>query len=413
MKENFAYQQLNEFQKEFEAKNELLREYFQEINPIDYLHSIFPDKSSNDDFFVVIGTLKDPKGKIIEKGTITRVKFEEVLGLSWRPNAYIPYADFKNNYYHSKTLEKVRAFVVDIDNLTSLTLKRFIKFHLNEFSLPTYIINSGKGIHLIYQLSEPIPVKGLRLTLNKLNQQIQDTISEVLKVDKHPLMQPYRFPGFTTKINTISTVFKLRDSYNLQELLEKFKVKINKEMLLNRYKKEGRISKIIPLPNGSIYFFKWFCRKLFKNPPIPGRRHNTFFALGIVSYKCKRVIPKEEAKEVIYMLYEIMEEKNLHFGFSLAEALKAFEKGYNTKAITVSWKYLCQLLEWEYKPNKRNGRKREEHLELARGIKELKLRKQREEKLKKVLELKQKGLSLRQISKLLNIPYRTLISWLG
>jgi hypothetical protein len=284
---------------------------------------------------------------------------------------------------------------------------------LNEFSLPTYIINSGKGIHLIYQLSEPIPVKGLRLTLNKLNQQIQDTISEVLKVDKHPLMQPYRFPGFTTKINTISTVFKLRDSYNLQELLEKFKVKINKEMLLNRYKKEGRISKIIPLPNGSIYFFKWFCRKLFKNPPIPGRRHNTFFALGIVSYKCKRVIPKEEAKEVIYMLYEIMEEKNLHFGFSLAEALKAFEKGYNTKAITVSWKYLCQLLEWEYKPNKRNGRKREEHLELARGIKELKLRKQREEKLKKVLELKQKGLSLRQISKLLNIPYRTLISWLG
>ena len=409
MDKNLAYQYFdNELQREFEAKNKLLRTYFEEIDPIDYLHFIFPDKSPDDDFIVVLGTLRDKEGNIIEKGTIARVEFEKVLGLAWRSNAYIPYADFKRKYYHSRTLEKLRAFVVDIDNLTSLTLKRFVKFHLNEFPLPTYIVNSGKGVHLIYQLIEPIHVKGLRFTLNKLNQQIQSTISQIVRVDKHPLIQPYRFPGFTTKINTVSTAFKLRSSYNLEELLKNFKVKVNEKMLLNRYDEKGETTKIIPLPNGSIYFFKWFCRRLFRNPPIPGRRHNSFFALGIVSYKCKRVIPKEEAKEVVFMLYEIMEGKNLHLGFSFTEALKAFEKGYNTKAITVSWKYLCDLLGWEYVPNKRNGRKRKEHVNLMNKIRLAKREFEREELLKKAVELKEKGISLRQISKLLGVSRKTL-----
>jgi len=42
------------------------------------------------------------------------------------------------------------------------------------------------------------------------------------------------------------------------------------------------------------------------NPPIPGRRHNSFFALGIVAYKCRREVPYEEALETIPMVYEDM-----------------------------------------------------------------------------------------------------------
>ncbi len=54
------------------------------------------------------------------------------------------------------------------------------------------------------------------------------------------------------------------------------------------------------------------------NPPIPGRRHNSFFALGIVAY-----IQYEEALEAI----PIMMDRNLHIGFTIEEAYSAEKRG--------------------------------------------------------------------------------------
>ncbi len=59
------------------------------------------------------------------------------------------------------------------------------------------------------------------------------------------------------------------------------------------------------------------------NPPIPGRRHSSFFALGIVAYKCRREVPYEEALETI----PIMMDRNLHIGFTIEEAYSAEKRG--------------------------------------------------------------------------------------
>jgi hypothetical protein len=404
---NLVNQRPDNLQEEFEAKNSLLRKKYLEVDPDDYLESIFPEKSPDDDFLLVIGTLKDSKGNLIEKGTVLRIKFEELYLFSWKSNAYIPYADFYKNYYHSKTLKRVRAFVVDIDNLTSLTFKRFLRFNLKQIPTPTYIVNSGKGIHLVYKLLEPQEVKGSRWTLNRINSEIQNLISQCVEVDKHSLFQPYRFPGFASKINTIATAFKLREAYTLEELMEFLKIRKPKEL-----KKKSKKAEVFPIPNGSIHFYNWFCNKLFRYPPIPGRRHNSFFALGIVSYKCRRVVPKDEAEEVVYMVYEVMQNKNLHVGFSLREALEAFYKGYNPKAITVRWKTLCDLLGWEYRANKRNGKSREEHLAYVNTIRSAKANYEKSQLLPKVLELHNKGISLRKISEILGISTPTLVRWI-
>ena len=148
------------------------------------------------------------------------------------------------------------------------------------------------------------------------------------------------------------------------------------------------------------------------NPPIPGRRHNSFFALGIVAYKCRREVPYEEALETIPMVYEDMMDRNLHIGFTIEEAYSAFHKGYSPKYVRASWKYLCGLLGWEYKPNKRNGRSREEHLEVMNAFRLVRKELRKKKYLSQILELKRKGLSLRQISKLLGIPHQTISDWL-
>ena len=403
---------VNELQQEFEAKNEILRLRFLEISPAEYIETIFKDKKEEDELIVVIGTQKDSKGNIIEKGTITRIKFDEIFDIAWRSNAYIPYADFKNNYYKSSTLEKVRAFVVDCDRITSTTLSRTLKYLLRELPAePTHIVNSGKGVHFVYTLSQPAKIKGLRWSINKLNEAIQDSFKEEnLNLDKHPIVHPYRFPGFMTKINTTATVFKIREPYTLEEIMKLFEINPNPD---DRKKKENnKKPKVYVLPNGSRNFFEYVIRRLFRNPPIKGRRHNSFFALGIVSYKCKREVPKEEALEVIEMIYEIMVDKNLHIGFKIEEAYKAFEKGYNPKAIKAKWKYLCELLGWEYRPNKRNGRTREEHIAYMNYIRQAKAKFRRKEIMPIVWIMLEDGLSIRQISQMLGIPRSTLSRWI-
>jgi len=412
MAENLARQHepQGNLQREFQAKNEILWSYFPEIDPGEYLEFLFLEK---DELIVVFGSVKDKEGNIIEKGTVKRIRKDDIWLIAWRSNAYLPYATFVRNYYQSKTLETVRAFVVDLDNVTSRNLTRLLRYGLSKFPKPTHIVNSGKGIHLVYVLSKPQPVKGYRWSVNALNTAIQESYEILGELDKHPVMHPYRFPGFQTKINTKATVFKLREPYTFEELMELFKVPGKRVNRSSKLEQNSKKAEILYLPRGTRTFFEWVLWKLFKNPPIPGRRHNSFFALGIVAYKCKREVPKWEAVEAVDMVYDDMERYNMHIGFTREEAHRAFEKGYNPKAVRVRWKYLCELLGWEYKPNKRNGRKREEHLKIARQVRALYQRLKKEEKEKHIKRLLSEGYTKAQIAELLGMSRRNLYKTYG
>ena len=63
--------------------------------------------------------------------------------------------------FPSKTLKSVKAFVVDCDGVTSTRLKKILKYLWSSLPAePTYIINSGQGVHFV--LSEPV-VKGFHV----------------------------------------------------------------------------------------------------------------------------------------------------------------------------------------------------------------------------------------------------------
>ena len=401
--------QPEDLRQEFEAKNEILRSKFLEISPLDYIKTVFPDKDENDEVPVIFGAIRDEERE--QRGTVKRIRFSEIWKVAWYQNAYLSYCDFKKNYYHSKTLERVRGFVVDCDGVTSTKLTKILRYLWNFLPAePTHIVNSGQGVHFVYLLSKPVEVRGLRWSINRLNKAIQESFSEFLEVDKHPVVHPYRFPGFQTKINTTARVFKVRDGYSFEELLEKFKITSRK--MEKKERKTRNKAEVYVLPNGKRAFFEWVLRRLFKNPPIPGRRQNSFFALGIIAYKCKREVPYTEALETIPMIYEDMMDRNLHIGFTIDEAYKAFHKGYTPKYVLASWRYLCELLGWEYKPNKRNGLSRKEHCRYMNYIKSAKAKFRREMYMPKVKELLEDGWSIRKISSLLGVPKSTLSRWI-
>lgn len=390
-----------ELRKSFEEKNILLAQKFLQVSPEEYLNRVLGEKGEEDVLVVVLGGIGE------ERGTVIRVPVGEVWQLAWRDNAYIPYADFHRDYYHSKTVKSVMAFVVDADGADAGELKKLMKYMWEALPAePSYIVNSGSGVHFVYAISSPVEVGGRRYTLYELNRRIQEAFAGIGRLDKHPLVHPYRWPGFMTKIGTVATVFQVRAHYSVEELLEAFGMGISKPVF------RRKAQSVLYLPRGSRAFFVWVLRRLFRNPPIPGRRHNSFFALGIVAYKCRGEVPREEAREAVEMVYRDIAKIGMDAGFSLKEAHEAFGKGYNPKAVTVTWKYLCSLLGWEYKANKRNGRSREEHCEYIRAIKKAKAEFKKKKLLPKVEQLRAEGRSLREIAKEVGVSKSTLGNWL-
>ncbi|ACX53249.1 regulatory protein LacI (plasmid) [Ammonifex degensii KC4] len=389
----------SELQRRFEEKNALLGQRFVQVSPEEYLSRIFGEKE------VLVVVLGSTEG---ERGTVIRVPYTEVWQLAWRDNAYIPYADFHRNYYHSRTLKSVRAFVVDVDGADAVELEKLMRYVWGVLPAePSYVVNSGVGVHFVYALSRPVEVQGLRYALNELNRRIQEAFAGIGRLDKHPLVHPYRWPGFRTKIGTTATAFQAHGHYDIEELLEVFGVKADKPV--RKRKEQG----VLYLPRGKRAFFEWVLRRLFRNPPIPGRRHNSFFALGIIAYKCKREVPREEAREAVEMVYCDIVRYRMDAGFSLEEAYEAFEKGYNPKAVTVTWKYLCELLGWEYMPNKRNKRSRQDHLKYMSAIRKAKVDFRRNELLPRVVRLRAEGRSLREIAREVGVSKNTVARWLN
>ena len=140
---------LESLRQEFRAKNEILESKFYEISPLEYLELVFSHKK-HDELPVVFGALREGN-KVKCKGTVARFKLDEIWDIAMFPNAYIPYCDFKKNYYHSKTLERVRGFVVDCDGVTSTKLTKILRYLWNTLPAePTHIVNSGKGVHFVY-----------------------------------------------------------------------------------------------------------------------------------------------------------------------------------------------------------------------------------------------------------------------
>ena len=108
------------------------------------------------------------------------------------------------------------------------------------------------------------------------------------------------------------------------------------------------------------------------------------------------------------MVYEDMMRRNLHIGFRIEEAYEAFRKGYQPKYVRASWKYLCELLGWEYRPNKRNGRPRKEHIKLMNRLRLARYQSRWEELEGQIKHLIEKGYSKRKVAEMVGIHHSTL-----
>ena len=407
---------VEEYQALYKEKNAHLEQFLEQVSPFEFYREIFPEGS-----FERKGHYEDKKPNGIavslpgKGGSVNGI----ALGIEGDGKArrYIITDDLKMleelmdtdftimapiSYYGKKRSGKFARFlyalVFDIDGVGMPQLWDVLH-QMNKDILPkaTFVVNSGTGLHLYYVLSEPVPMypqnqhylKELKYSLTR---QIWNRYTSSIKQPQmQGLMQGFRVVGSGTKLGKGYPVvaFQLGGRVELDDLLEYIPAS-NGE----RQKLQGILKKSsMPLAVAKEKYPDWYERRIVKGERRGrwtvkrdlydwwlrriqdeirvGHRYHGIMTLAIYAKKCG--IEEEELRQDAYSLllpYDEMsiEEVNRFTREDVEAALSMFNEDY----VTFPRDDIARLSGMSMPVNKRNWRKRKEHIQVMNTMKALK-----------------------------------------
>lgn len=261
----------------------------------------------------------------------------------------------------------------------------------NYLPLPTYIVSSGTGLHLYYIFEKPIPlfkniVKELEKYKKRLTWQLwtQGVSHLSQNVQYESLFQGFRIPGTITKNGKRARVFRVDNGTKVtMEYLNRFvpadyrtkdftyKSKLTLSAAKKKYPEwyDRRVvrgeAKCSWTCKRDLY--DWWKRKL-EEGATDGHRYWCIQTLAVYAMKCG--ISREELENDAFGYIELLDSigKREDNPFTANDVLKALE-AYNASYVTYPVKIISDRTGIRIEKNKRNYRKQELHLKLARANK--------------------------------------------
>lgn len=253
---------------------------------------------------------------------------------------------------------------------------------------PTYLISSGSGIHIYYVFDQPIPlyrniVEQMEVLKKRLTWQAwtQGSSSLYDQVQYESLFQGFRIVGTITKKGGRCRAFKVGEKVTVDYLNrfvpEEYRVKsfaYKSDLRLSEAKEkypewyQSRIVEKRPKKTWTCKrdLYDWWIRKL-SDGANQGHRYWCIMTLATYAKKCG--ISREELEKDAYGLIPLMNTKgDLFTADDVLHALEAFTDSYITYPIDT----IVNRTGIPIEKNKRNYRKQDAHLQLARGIRQLK-----------------------------------------
>ncbi len=207
----------------FHAKTRILHNRLDRIEPIQYMETVFGE------------SMAAPTLAVDAKRTSFR-RFPTRLA-AWNAacqndGLFLSYCDFFG-VNTVETLRQLHAFVVDIDDVDAgdLALRLASFDEASTAPQPSFIVNSGKGVHYIYALDAPVQcfkrnmgaLRGIHEGLKALCR-LEDQLGRIGKVDATWLGQPLRMPGTPTKMGLPAQAYKLAGRHSVDALAAHFGV---------------------------------------------------------------------------------------------------------------------------------------------------------------------------------------------
>lgn len=395
----------------YREKNAHLEKFLEPVEAYDFYREIFPEgsferKGCYDDHKPngISLTLPGKGGAVngialeIESGgkanrhiiTDDLEYLEELKGTDFSIMAPVSYYGMKRS---GKFARYLYALVFDLDGVGMPQL-RDVLHQMGNGILPkaTFVVNSGTGLHLYYVLTEPIPMypqnqhylKELKYSLTR---QIWNRFTSSIKQPQmQGIMQGFRVIGSGTKLGKGYPVvaFRYAGRVELNDLLEYIPTSMGE-----RGKIEGLMRKTtMPLAEAKEKYPDWYERRIVKGERRGrwtvkrdlydwwydriqreirvGHRYHGVMTLAIYAKKCG--IEEDELRRDAYSLlrpYDAMsiEEINRFTRDDVEAALSMFNEDY----VTFPRDDIARLSGLTMPFNKRNWRKQEQHLKLARG----------------------------------------------
>lgn len=360
---------LEYIREQYEEKNMVLSEFGEEVSSYTLYEDIFGDTTQT----IPVVFIDDDKKHIVP------MSIDEAMEQSEdRNDVLMGGCTYFNNWISKKSAKDIYTFIIDMDNVYSGTLLNALRNDwksANDEPLvkPTYIVNSGTGLHLYFILTQKIPnYKATTENLDKLYRAlaIQQTTKRVyLHKQVQWFGQDFRMAGGLNKYGWRNTIFKVGDKWDIDELAKgvglqdvhftRYGEKRTKQPIAKkkRQNREGWRS------NRAFYDCALRnCRAKTKE----GNRYTSMCALSVIAWKCN--VPQEELERD---LISLLPDYNRGATRQIKEKeIYSAMKMYNPKAMLTQRESLENWQGWDYKPIKRNGRKRAEHIKLMNFVRD-------------------------------------------
>lgn len=389
---------VDKFQTEYRIKDDFLNSYAEPVSYKDFYRDLFPFGS-----FEEAGVLdtRRPNGmatiKTKEKTYTLIITDEHNLLDELTTNHYndlvvIGPLSFIGKRSTATNSRYLYALTFDIDLVTPINLQDL--FHQISNGLlpePTYIVNSGRGLHLYYLFTDPIPLfNPVRKDLKALKYELIRTIwnpytSSDPNIQYQGIIQKFRMVGISSKLGPDYPVkaflYGMGKKWSLNELIQYSESKT--PITIDRYRSTTDIEtakekwpdwyqrRIIEKKSSNSWkckpaLYKWWLEKITKGAMV-GHRYYSVFCLAV--YANKSGIPKEQLYKDAYNLIPLFDSMTIDSSNPFTEldvesALKVYDG--DCSRITIS--EISRLSGIEIKKNPRNGRDQATHLKRARSV---------------------------------------------
>ena len=400
----------------YKMKNEILAERFTQVTPAEFYRDVFPEGS--------LGVRGEPEIQrpnmiftMIEKDAqdepraFNRLVFDDLQNLDMVKGAEFAVASpvaYRGKNRTAANAHHLWGFCIDLDGVKMDQLRDLLYQIQNDvLPTPTYIVNSGHGLHVYYLLEDPIPLyRHLHQPLNELKFGLTKIVWNRYTSEIDPerrqfqgIFQGFRMPGTQSKLGKRYPVVAFRfgnktsidelnryveDKYRIPDLdRQRLPLEVAKERYPEWYEKRivrkdqsrGKWDIAGKVHGDNPYaLYDWWLDKIL-NGAFDGNRYNCIAALMTYAVKCD--VDKEkvlnDALELVPWLNTLTETPDNDF--TVQDVYDAYTY-YSDAYVTYSIRAIEAKTKIPIERNKRNGQRQADHLEEARAIRDIRMRRQ-------------------------------------
>lgn len=399
----------------FQEKQRMLRDWGEQVTPVDFYKAIFPpsgieraghpeDRLPNP----IIATKTKIDGKTIIRNTIVFRDFKAIKESAGNEFALCSMCSYSGRRRTAANAYKLHGFCIDLDGVGIRELESLhILCDRGILPYPTYVVNSGHGLHLYYQFIEPIPLyphvvpylQALKhgITVIVWNRETSNykpgekqfqgiyqgfrMVGTCSKLGRTPAAkQRYRVSAFKTgkEVDLFYLSDFVDEEYRIPAGVDEYGSGYWEEEHLTRDRArelypewyERRVVRKMPrgqyLCNDGLYY--WWLRKI-RNIARDGNRYWCVAFLFAYAIKCG--ISKDAALADALDLVELLDELTSHDdnAFTVDDVMDA-SAYYKPEYAHISIRAIEVKCGIHIDRQRRNGRKQSEHLKAARAIEE-------------------------------------------